>query len=41
MDESGVEIPLNDEMKYKLTDKNESYFIDLCDGTPMVRISHE
>ena len=41
MDESGVEIPLDDEMKFKLADNVESYFIDLCDGTPMVRISHE
>ena len=41
MDESGLEIPLDNEMKFKLADNDESYFIDLCDGSPMVRISHE
>lgn len=41
MDESGVEIPLDDEMKFKLADNGDNYFIDLCDGSPMVRISHE
>ncbi|WP_407720811.1 hypothetical protein [Ruminococcus sp. JE7B6] len=41
MDESGLEIPLDDEMKFKLADNGDNYFIDLCDGSPMVRISHE